>query len=71
MTNYTLYASSLKVIQDKKAICKYIVTLDDDAAEIMGETKMVYRFASYDAALGFMNVLQSNLDALHDDALAD
>jgi hypothetical protein len=47
---------------------RWIVTLDHDAAEIMGETKMRYVFHSENAAICFCETLQSNLDAAWDEA---
>lgn len=47
---------------------RYIVTLDQDAAEIMGESRLRYVYLSESAALFMVNTLQSNLDAAHDDA---
>ena len=47
---------------------RFIVTLDSDAAEIMGETKIRYVFESETGAKKFAIVLQSNLDAAYEDA---
>jgi hypothetical protein len=56
---------------DPNTMTRFAVVLDQDAAEIMGETKFQYLFATETAAKKFAAVLQSNLDALHDEALAD
>lgn len=42
---------------------RFVVVLDADAAEIMGETKLRYVFSSRDGADRFAAVLQANLDA--------
>jgi hypothetical protein len=47
------------------------LTLDQDAADIMGEDRITYSFYSMTAAKKFASVLQSNFDALHDEALED
>jgi hypothetical protein len=41
----------------------WLVTLDADAAEIMGETRMEYRFNMLEVALKFAETLQAKLDA--------
>jgi len=41
---------------------RFVVVLDRDAAEIMGETKIRYVFASKVGAEKFASVIQSNLD---------
>jgi predicted transcriptional regulator len=50
---------------------RFIVTVNKDAAEIMGETKIRYVFASQVAAEQFATVLQSNLDAAYADACGE
>jgi hypothetical protein len=47
---------------------RWLVTLDADAAEIMGETRMEYRFNMLEGALKFAETLQANLDAAWKDA---
>ena len=42
---------------------RWVVRLDVDAAEIMGETKLRYVFASQIGAERFAATLQANLDA--------
>ena len=58
-------------IFNSKNVLFFKVTLDADAAEVMGETRLTYVFDSITAAEGFRDTLQSNFDALHDEALAD
>jgi len=48
---------------------RYIVQLDQDAAEIMGETRMRYVYQSKIGAERFAATLQANFDAAHDDAM--
>jgi hypothetical protein len=50
---------------------RFVVVLDRDAAEIMGETKMRYVFGSKTGAEKFATVLQSNLDAAYADACGE
>ncbi len=47
---------------------RWLVTLDADAVEIMGETRMEYRFNMLEGALKFAETLQANLDAAWKDA---
>jgi len=47
---------------------RWIVQLDADAAEIMGETKMRYVFDSESGAAKFAATLQGNFDAAFADA---
>lgn len=44
---------------------RYIVCLDQDAAEIMGEPKTRYIYESKIGAQRFVNTLQNNLDAAY------
>jgi hypothetical protein len=50
---------------------RFIVTVNQDAADIMGENKLRYVFASLSAAEKFATVLQSNLDAAYADACGE
>ena len=47
---------------------RFVVILDQDAAEIMGETKLRYVFNSIAGAQGMVDTLQANLDAAYADA---
>ena len=47
---------------------RFVVIIDYNAAEIMGETKLRYVFEREHAANGFANMLQDNLDAAYEDA---
>lgn len=49
---------------------RYVVIIDKDAAEIMGETKTRYVYDSLIGAERFAKVLQDNLQAAFDDACA-
>lgn len=46
----------------------YIVNLDQDAAEIMGETKLQYMVDTLAMAEWIAQDLQSTLDELHDES---
>ena len=49
----------------------FVVYLDKDAAEIMGETKLRYVYGSKEGAEKFAAVLQSNLDEAYADACGE
>jgi len=66
-------AASIKAATVKKTFGnsmepRWVVTLDKDAADIMGETKLRYFGSSKVAAEKFALLLQSNLDAAYADA---
>jgi len=63
-----LIAATIKKSYGDKMMPRWIVTLDQDAAEIMGETKMRYIFDSENGAIYFCETLQANLQADWEDA---
>lgn len=71
MNNSFQNVAKISLIFNSKNVSFFKVTLNADAADVMGETRMTYVFDSITAAEGLRDTLQSNFDALHDEALAD
>ena len=70
MTN-PIKAATIKQTFGNFMVQRWLVVLDHDAAEIMGETRLRYLFASKLTAEKFADVLQGNLDAAYADAMGE
>jgi len=63
MINAPIKAATIKETYGPHMVKRYIVMIDQDAAEILGETKLRYVFDSMIGARKFAETVQSNLDA--------
>ena len=66
--NNPFQAATIIRQSNSNTIPRFVVIIDDNAADIMGETKLRYLFGSMIGAKKFVSVLQNNFDAAYADA---
>jgi hypothetical protein len=71
MNNPFQNVATIALTLNSNNVVIFELTLNPEAADIMGENRITYSFYSMTAAKKFAAVLQSNFDALHDEALDD
>lgn len=70
MGEMKMQAATIKQTFGPNMAKRWVVALDADAAEIMGETRLRYVYESKLGAERFAATLQANLDASFADAIA-
>lgn len=65
--NNQFQAATIIRQSNSNTIPRFVVIIDANAANIMGETKLRYLFGSMTGAKKFVSMLQNNLDAAYAD----